>query len=145
MPPVDERILRCVPHRAPILRLEQLLAATADAATALGREPRGAGALPWALGAIEGLAQTAALALGAAGAANGPPGPADGAPPAGMLVAVKRFAIAATPPPDAAITYAVRLVRRVGPTTLVAGRATCDGALLAEGELTLWAAPAAAT
>ncbi len=54
---------------------------------------------------------------------------------------MKRLAVMATPRAEAEITYHVRIVRRIGPTTLVTGRAECDGQSLAEGELVLWAAP----
>lgn len=131
-PAVEDRILRAVPHRPPILRVHAVRAASPAAVEVLGREPAGPGALPWACGAIEGIAQAAALLL----AQGGPPSGDE--PPRGMLVAVKRFAAPAEPKPDADIVYRVRLVRRFGPTAMVAGRAEQDGALLAEGELTLW-------
>ena len=132
MPIVDERVLRVVPHRPPILRVHAVLAATPEAVAIAGREPSGPGALPWSCGAIEGIAQSAAVLL-----AQGAPPPGD-EPPRGMLVSVKRFVVHAEPTPDADIVYHVRLARRLGPTAMVAGRAEQDGRTLAEGELTLW-------
>ncbi len=137
MPPeVDAAVLRSVPHRAPILRVHRVLARDGNRVRTAGREPDGPGALPWAAGAIEGMAQTAAL-LGS---------PADAEPraqaPRGMLVAVKRLRVHETPPPGAEIHYAVEMVRRFGPTALLRGTAECQGRLLASGELTLWSAEA---
>lgn len=136
MPPaVDPAVLQAVPHRAPILRVHQLVQHDAATAWARGQEPEGDGALPWFAGAIEGLAQSAALLL-----AHGTPATVDAGPRRGMLVAVKRFTVAAAPPPGATIDYHVRLVRRLGPNALVAGHAEVDGVRCAAGELTLWLA-----
>ena len=139
--PVDAGILEVVPHRAPILRLHRIVAADGSSATVAGSEPEGPGALPWELGAIEGLAQSAAVLLGRAlgrtlPAEAGLPGPR------GMLVSVKRFTIEAHPPRGAEIIYHVQLLRRLGQTAMVAGHAECDGVRLARGEITLWTAPA---
>ncbi|MFN6196062.1 MAG: hypothetical protein ACK5BN_19800 [Planctomycetota bacterium] len=129
---VEDRILRVVPHRAPILRIHAVVAVDAAAASVRGREPVGAGALPWSGGAIEGLAQAAAVLL-----AHGAP-PCDG-PRRGMLVGVKRFTVHGEPAAGEDVDYHVTLVRRFGPTALVHGRAECCGVRLAEGEITLWA------
>lgn len=128
---VEDGILRVVPHRAPILRIHAIAANDGARAILRGREPAGPGALPWACGAIEGIAQSAAVLL-AHGAEPG------AGPRRGMLVAVKRFATHAEPAADAEIEYHVALVRRFGPTALVSGHAERDGRRLAEGELTLW-------
>ena len=136
MRPIDERIPARVPHRAPILRVHRVVADGSDAVHLRGVEPAGAGALPWAAGAIEGLAQSAAVLL-----AHGLPGAPAAAGGRGMLVAVKRFRVHAHPPPGAEIDYHVRLVRRLGPTAMVTGVARCAGRELAEGELTLWISP----
>ena len=135
--PVEPAVLQAVPHRAPILRVHRVVAAEAAAAVVAGTEPAGPGALPWALGAIEGLAQSAAVLL--AGAT--PRERADAPGPRGLLVAVKRLTVDADPPAGAEIHYHVRLVRRLGPTVMVAGHADCDGRRLASGELTLWTQP----
>lgn len=133
MVPPSAEVLRCVPHRAPILRVHTVVANDGLQADVLGEEPDGPGRLPWAAGAIEGLAQSAALLLAHGLSAA----PGDG-PRQGMLVAVKRFTVAQTPPPQATIAYHVRLVRRLGPTALVSGHAEAEGVRLAAGELTLW-------
>ncbi|MGC3970491.1 MAG: hypothetical protein QM775_25085 [Pirellulales bacterium] len=130
-------VLRCVPHRAPILRVHDVVAADAAAAHVRGSEPAGPGALPWALGAIEGLAQSAAVLL-----AHGADGGAT-TPRPGLLVAVRQFAVHAEPPAGAVIDYHVRLVRRLGANARIAGHAESGGVRLAAGELTLWSAAAA--
>lgn len=136
MPPdIDPEVLQTVPHRAPILRVQRLLARDAERAHVLGREPTGDGALPWSLGAVEGIAQSAALLL-----AHGiSPAPGE-APRRGMLVAIKRFSVVAEPAREAPVHYHVRLVRRLGNTALIAGHAETEGVRLAAGELTLWIA-----
>lgn len=130
---VEPLILRVVPHRAPILRLERVVAASTAEVVVAGREPVGPGALPFELGAIEGLAQAAAVLL-----AQRYLGAELPTAPRGMLVAVKRFAIEAFPPADAELHYHVRLVRRFGPTTLLSGHVEHAGRRLAAGDLTLW-------
>lgn len=134
MPDVDPRILRVVPHRAPILRIERIVAADRERAIVAGSEPVGPGALPWSLGAIEGLAQSTAVMLACAVPETEWPDE-----PRGMLVAVRRFVVDAEPPAGASIAYHVRLVRRFGPTVMVSGHAEHAGRRLAAGDLTLWA------
>jgi hypothetical protein len=129
----EPAILRLVPHRAPILRLCRVVTAAPTSAVVAGHEPAGPGALPWELGAIEGLAQAAAVLLAAPGS-----GTTTAAAPRGMLAAVKRFTVTEMPAAGAEIRYHVRLVRRFGPTALVVGHAEADGRQLAAGELTLW-------
>jgi hypothetical protein len=128
---VEDGILRVVPHRAPILRIHAIAANDGVRATLRGREPSGPGALPWACGANEGIAQSAAVLL-AHGAAPG------AGPRRGMLVAVKRFAAHGAPAAGDEVEYHVTLIRRFGPTALVSGHADRRGERLAEGELTLW-------
>ncbi len=134
--PIDDRIVARVPHRAPILRVHHVVADGATEVQLRGREPGGRGALPWALGAIEGLAQSAAVLL-AHGLGDAPS--ASGR--RGLLVAVKRYRVAAEPAAGAEIDYHVRLLRRLGPTAMVSGRASCGGHELASGELTVWISP----
>jgi predicted hotdog family 3-hydroxylacyl-ACP dehydratase len=132
MAPPTAEVLRCVPHRAPILRVLRIEANDGASARVVGREPGGPGALPWALGAIEGLAQSSAalLAHGMTDAAL--------AVARGMLVAVRDFEVRAEAPPGGEIAYCVTLVRRLGATVRVRGRAEANGQILAAGELTLW-------
>ncbi|MEO6595054.1 MAG: hypothetical protein ABIP94_09915 [Planctomycetota bacterium] len=139
-PPVDPAILAVVPHRPPMLRVHQIVAANAQEVVVVGQEPTGPGALPWELGAIEGLAQAAAVLLAQTMAEPTAPHGA----PRGMLVSVKRFTIDAAPASGAEITYHVRLVRRLGATALVTGHAEVAQHRLAGGELTLWTARAEA-
>lgn len=134
--PVDPMILQVLPHRAPILRVHRFVTAAGDAAVVAGAEAGAAGDLPWDVGAIEGMAQAAALLL--AHRASDPPQPIRG-----MLVAVPRFAIHARPEPGAEIEYHVRLVRRFGAMSMIEGRAVAGGQDLAAGQLTVWTAPTA--
>lgn len=127
--------MRTVPHRAPILRVHRVVKLADATASIAGREPDGPGALPWAAGAIEGLAQSAAVMLGNLMSAQ-----LDGRPLEGMLVAVKRFEVSGEPPAGAEIVYHVKLTRRLGPTVLVSGHAECGGQRLAAGDLTVWVA-----
>jgi predicted hotdog family 3-hydroxylacyl-ACP dehydratase len=136
MGPPDERIAARVPHRAPILRVHRVVDDGAEAVHLRGREPGGDGALPWATGAIEGLAQSAAVLL-----AHGMPGTPATSGRRGLLVGIRRYVVLAEPEHGAEIDYHVRLVRRLGPTALVAGVARCAGRALAEGELLLWISP----
>jgi hypothetical protein len=136
--PNDARIVARVPHRAPILRVHRVVAEAAGVVHLRGCEPQGPGALSWAAGAIEGLAQSAAVMLGF-GLADADAAVAAGR--RGMLVAVKHHRVLAEPAPGAEIDYHVRLVRRIGPTVMVAGRAAIGEQTLAEGELTLWIPP----
>lgn len=133
MPLPDPDVLARVPHRAPILRVHRVVAVDGRTATVLGSEPDGLGALPWAAGAIEGIAQAAAILLG-----HGHEPGSD--PVRGMLVGVRAFSASLAPPPGGTVTYRVELVRRLGRTARVRGRAERDGRILATGELTLWTA-----
>lgn len=130
MAPGTDAISALVPHRPPILRLQQIIAATPEFAETAGHEPM-SGGLPWELGAIEGLAQTAAVL-------HGQHHPLLAEAPAGMLVGLRRFTFHRAPCPGAALRYRIELVRRLGPAVLVAGRASADGVVYAEGELKLW-------
>lgn len=126
----EPRVLALVPHRAPILQLRTIVAATAESAETEGDDP-GPEGLPWQLAAVEGLAQTAAVLHGTHEA------PRDGAP-AGMLVGLRRFVCHREPPAGAVRRFRVELARRLGPAALVSGVATADGVVFAEGELKLW-------
>lgn len=123
----DEALLRRVPHRAPILRIARIVTLDGQRAIACGSAPgRPGDEMPWEACAIEGVAQTAAL-LGA------------GEVREGRLVGIRRFVCHGVPPAGIEVRYTAELVRRVGPTGLVRGRAECDGELLAEVEITLHA------
>ena len=84
---------------------------------------------------VECVAQTVAAALGfrlrTSGNAQTPNN--------GMLVAVSNFKISSRPPLDQTLTIEVRELKRLGPMLMIAGMISCEGALIAQGELSLYA------
>ena len=84
---------------------------------------------------VECMAQTVAAAQGARARASGK----SGSPAGGMLAAVSGFRVVSCPPCGRTIHIDVREVKRFGPMLLVSGTVTCDGQLVASGELTLYA------
>jgi predicted hotdog family 3-hydroxylacyl-ACP dehydratase len=61
-----------------------------------------------------------------------------GTVPQGMLAAVSNFRIHARPAAGKLLQIQVRELKRLGPLLLVAGEISCDGQVIAEGELTLY-------
>jgi hypothetical protein len=57
----------------------------------------------------------------------------------GMLAAVSNFRIHTPPPLDKRLEIEVRELRRFGPMLLVHGSITCEGKVVATGELSLYA------
>ncbi len=84
---------------------------------------------------VECVAQTVAAALGfrLRTASNAQ------APNNGMLVAVSNFRIVNRPPLDQTLMIEVRELKRLGPMLMIAGMITCEGRLIAQGELSLYA------
>jgi predicted hotdog family 3-hydroxylacyl-ACP dehydratase len=128
-----------IPHRAPMRWVDALTACTATTAACAARFSadhfavnHGAvseGAL------VECVAQTVAAALGyrlrTAGNAS--------MPNHGMLVAVSNFKIVNRAPLDQTLTIEVRELKRLGPMLMIAGMISCEGTLIAQGELSLYA------
>jgi len=56
-----------------------------------------------------------------------------------MLASVANFKFHRAAEAGARLQIDVREVKRFGPMLLVAGRVSCEGALIAEGELTVYA------
>ena len=81
---------------------------------------------------VECVAQTVAAALGYATRSGQPPG-------LGMLAAVTDFQIHSRPAADTILEIEVRERKRLGPMRLVRGTITCNGQLIAEGGLTVYA------
>ncbi len=136
MPDAIEELL---PHRAPMRWVDALLECTDTFAIAiahLGPEhfavDNGA-LLETAL--IECAAQTCAAALGHRMRASGQRADTN----KGMLVGVSGFHIEVRPLIGQTLTIEVREVKRLGPMLLVAASITCEGELIATGELTLYA------
>ena len=128
-------IAELVPHRPPMQWLQALTECTETTATATACFTAGHfavvnGAVP-ETALIECVAQTVAAALGyrsrATGVVNN-----------GLLAAVTRFQIQSSPPLGQELHIAVRELKRLGPMVLVAGVVSCDGRVIASGELSLY-------
>lgn len=121
-------MLDLVPHRAPILLLEQVALRTSDHAEADAIVRAGPhcpdGAL-WEGSLIEGLAQTAALLR---------PDP----DALGLLVGVRRLVVHRRPVLGEPVRFAVRVARRVDAVTLVDGEARVGDEVVAAGQLKLF-------
>lgn len=125
-----------LPHRAPMLLLETFTGCTdtTASATACFAADHFAVAdgkvLEPAL--VECVAQTVAAAMGYR--ARGQAGP----PRIGMLTIVSDFQIHSRPPAGQQLQIEARELRRLGPMLMVAGTITCNGQLIASGNLTLY-------
>ena len=84
---------------------------------------------------VECVAQTVAAALGQRLRASGQSGAAN----QGMLAAVTGFKVLAQPKVGQTLTIETREVKRLGPMLLIASTISCDGRLIATGELSLYA------
>lgn len=84
---------------------------------------------------VECVAQTVAAAFGMRMSSGGTAAPAI----QGMLVAASNFKIAIVPQVGWTLTVETRELKRFGSMLLVASTVTCDGRLVATGELTLYA------
>ena len=128
---------RLMPHRPPMRWLRELVSCTDTSAVATARFEEGdfavAGVRVMESALVECVAQTVAAAQGSRARAGGPWERHGG----GMLVAVSAFRLNAPVPLDRNLTIEVRELKRFGPMLLVAGTISCDGQLLASGELTL--------
>src|SRR5665213_2952231 len=128
-----------IPHRAPMRFINELTACdeqTATATACFGENDfavAGGKVLESAL--VECVAQTVAAALGRrAQSGQGRPG---GAGANGMLVAVSNFKIQSRPPAGKELHIEIRETRRLGPMLMVSGTISCDGQIVASGELSL--------
>jgi predicted hotdog family 3-hydroxylacyl-ACP dehydratase len=128
-----------LPHQPPMRWIDELVEFTETTAKAVVCFPSdhfavaNGAVLETAL--VECVAQTVAAAQSARAQASGK----SGAPSGGMLAAVSGFQIRSRPACGQTLHIEVREVRRFGPMLLVSGTVTCDGQLVASGELTLYA------
>ena len=90
----------------------------------------------WGPGLIEGLAQTAAAMERQSELEEGRQSVK------GMIASVRRFQVHRRARVGELVRYRVRLVRRLGPLSLVEADARAGDELLAEGELKFYAEPA---
>jgi 3-hydroxyacyl-[acyl-carrier-protein] dehydratase len=131
---MSQDILQLLPHRPPVLLVDRLL--ESDQRHAVAEKVFGAeGFGVWSgrvLGSalMEGLAQTTAALFGAAAGASGAsPGQS------GMLVGLTDFRFPDMAAAGKRVEYHVEILRTLGPFCFVAGRAECDGRVVAQGEL----------
>ena len=119
-----------IPHRPPVLCIDEVARVTDSAATAIRTVPtagtfRGKLWEPWIM---EGLAQTAAVLHGYQ---ESPTGSAR----AGMLVGIRHFKVHALPRPGDVVRFEVSVIKRIAPLTLVEGSALVGDQLVASGQL----------
>ncbi len=89
---------------------------------------------------VECVAQTMAAALSQRARFKQPPSEVANQPAAGgMLAAVSSFRILSRPPAGKVLNIEVHEIKRFGPMLLVSGSVSCEGELIASGELTLYA------
>lgn len=128
-----------IPHRAPMRWVEALVECSDTTATATARLTSGHFAVSNGVvtetALVECVAQTVAAALGQRMRTGGKSGAAN----QGMLAAVSNFKILSSPPLDQTLTITVREVKRLGPMLLIAATVSCEGQVIASGELSLYA------
>ena len=135
-------ITTLIPHRPPLQWIDGLLEYTDTTASAMACF--GPGHFALSDGAIletalvECMAQTVAAALGAR-AQGAEVGGGKSEAGGGMLAAVANFRIHVIPSVGKPIRIDVRELKRLGPMLLVSGVVSCEGKLIASGELSLYA------
>jgi predicted hotdog family 3-hydroxylacyl-ACP dehydratase len=128
-----------LPHRAPMRWLDELIECTET--TARGTVHFDAGHFAVADGRIletalvECIAQTIAAAQSQRARMRG----GSGKPSIGMLAAVANFKIHSPPPLEKLLEIEINELKKFGPMLLVAGNISCEGQLIADGELTVYA------
>ena len=84
---------------------------------------------------VECVAQTVAADMGRRARERGK----SGMPVRGMLTSVSGFTILSRPPAGKPLRIAIRELRRLGMMLMIAGEITCEGLVVATGEMTLYA------
>ncbi len=84
---------------------------------------------------VECLAQTVAAALGQRQRSGGEPG----REVHGLLVAASNFKILSSAPSGKVLHIEIQERRRLGPMLMVSGKISCDGEIVATGDLSLYA------
>jgi predicted hotdog family 3-hydroxylacyl-ACP dehydratase len=132
-------IEQLIPHRAPMRWIDALTECsdtTAVATATFGAEHfavENGAVLETAL--VECVAQTAAAALGRRAQAGGKTSAGNN----GMLIAVTNFRIETRPSPGKLMRIEISERKRLGPMLLISSVITCEGKLVATGDLTLYA------
>jgi predicted hotdog family 3-hydroxylacyl-ACP dehydratase len=128
-----------IPHRVPMRFIDALTDCTDTTASATACfsanhfAVAGGAVLETAL--VECVAQTAAAALGQRAKTRGQ----SGGTANGMLVAVTNFQIQSRPPAEKELRIEIRDLKRLGPMLLISGSISCEGQVIASGELTVYA------
>ena len=134
-----ERIDSLVPHRPPMQWVSRLVECSDTTATAMAHLKDGdlavadGSVLETAL--VECVAQTVAAAMGHRAKMSGKAG----WPGAGMLTGVSNFRVEGRPPAGRELRIEIRELKRLGPMLMIAGVVSCEGKVVASGELTLYA------
>jgi 3-hydroxyacyl-[acyl-carrier-protein] dehydratase len=132
-------IEQLIPHRAPMRFIDALVECTDTTASATACFNADSFAVADGLvletALVECVAQTVAAALGQRARQ---PGQAERLGN-GMLVAVSNFKIQARPPAGKTLRIEVRELKRLGLMLMISGRISCDGQIIASGEMTLYA------
>lgn len=84
---------------------------------------------------VECVAQTVAADMGRRAREKGK----SGMPVRGMLTSVSGFTILSRPTAGKPLRIAIRELRRLGMMLMIAGEITCEGQVVATGEMTLYA------
>jgi len=133
--PIEE----IIPHRAPMRWIDTLIECTemnASASTTFSADHYAvADGAVLEVALIECVAQTTAAALGQLARNNGQTDGIRG----GMLVAVSNFKIHSRPSPGKLLKIEGRVRKRLGPMLMVAATISCDGVVVAAGDMTMYA------
>jgi predicted hotdog family 3-hydroxylacyl-ACP dehydratase len=128
-----------IPHRVPMRFIDALTDCTDTTASATANfcadhfAVADGAVLETAL--VECVAQTVAAALGQRAKNRGHSGGAAD----GMLIAVINFQIQSRPPAEKQLHIEIRDLKRLGPMLMISGNISCEGQVIASGELTLYA------
>ena len=128
-----------IPHRAPMRFIDALTDCTDTTASATANfcadhfAVADGAVLEAAL--VECVAQTVAAAQGQRAINRGHSGGA----PDGMMIAVTNFQIQSRPPMEKQLHIEIRELKRLGPMLMISGNISCEGQVIASGELMLYA------
>jgi predicted hotdog family 3-hydroxylacyl-ACP dehydratase len=130
-----------IPHRAPMRFIDALTECTETTAVATvcfrADSFAVANGLVLETALVECVAQTVAAALSQRAKNSGESD--SGVAAKGMLVSVSNFKIQSRPPAGKILRIEINELKRLGLMLRVAGEISCDGKLIASGELTLYA------
>jgi predicted hotdog family 3-hydroxylacyl-ACP dehydratase len=138
---MPDAIENLIPHRAPMRFINALASCDEKTATATASFSENdfavAGGKVIETALIECVAQTVAAALGQRAQNDG--GGKSGATANGMLIAVSNFKIISQPTAGQNLQIEISETRRLGPMLMINGKISCEGAIVAAGDLSLYA------